>query len=206
MQSVLYRRKQTLFVSHTWTRNEASKKTDAGMDEPESKSVVRRISENQLAIRSSKKIANVTAAYGAYLQTRPDYTVSRRTVSAKYNPSGKVVVREHQQTTISKTRSDRGRNFTATDGSSKARMAMGRKIVYAGRLVPILGYGYVMHNTLTGTDTGLSRDEDLATRTVQGATILSTVQVAQYAMTERSMVGVMTGGMHSPSSILGVFR
>lgn len=128
----------------------SGKKKNADMDEPKSKNVVRRSTENQLAVRGSKKAANMTAAYGAYLQTRPDYTVSRRTVGARYNKSGKVIVGEHQQTTISKTRSDRGRNFTATDGSSKARMAMGRKIVFAGRLVPVLGYGYVVHNTLNG--------------------------------------------------------
>jgi hypothetical protein len=194
----LYRREQTLFVSYTWSRNAAvEKKSDPGMDEPESKNVVRRTTENQLAVRGSKKIANATAAYGAYLQTKPDSYIYEKQFASRYNKHGKVIVGAHTQRTVMHTRSDRGRNFKQTDGSRKRRMAMGRNIVYGGRLIPVLGYGFVIHNTLSGeVDPGQSRDMDMMGRTYQGATLLSIAQIGSHYQTGGSTINLLTAGRY----------
>lgn len=155
------------------------------MDEPESKSVVRRTTENQLAIRSSKKLANVTAAYGAYMQTRPLSKTVYKKNPARYHRSGTRYVGATTSRFTEHYTSEGGRNFRATDGSNKARLAMGRRVVYAGRLVPVLGYGYVIHNTLTGSVPG-NPDVDMASRTVQGATILSAVSAGEQLAAGRS--------------------
>ena len=84
------------------------------------------------------------------MQNRPDYRVVVTQHAARHNRQGRVIVGAHEQRTIEFTRTEGGRNFQKSDGSSKARRSMGRKIVFGGRLVPVLGYGYAVHNTLGG--------------------------------------------------------
>ena len=164
---------------------------------PDSKNVLRRSTENQLAVRSSKKLANITAAYGAYLQTRPDSRIVRRQYAGHYRRDGSAIVKSHEVRVTEFTKSDRGRNFKQTDGSSKARLAMGRRIVYAGRLVPVLGYGFVLHNTFSGgQDPEMSRDEDMMGRTYQGATLLATAQVASHYASGGSTINLLTAGRY----------
>lgn len=164
---------------------------------PDSKNVLRRSTENQLALRGSKKLANATAAYGAYLQTRPDSKIVRRQYAGHYRRDGSPIVKSHEVRVTEFTKSEQGRNFKQTDGSSKRRLAMGRGIVYSGRLVPVLGYGFVLHNTFSGrSDPGMSRDQDMMGRTYQGASLLATAQVASHYSTGGSTINLFTAGRY----------
>lgn len=176
-------------------------KKNAAVDDPEVKNVVRRSTENQIAIRGSKKLAAATVAYGASLQNRPDYRVVVTQHAARYNRQGTVIVGAHEQRTIEFTRTERGRNFQKSDGSSKARRSMGRKVVYAGRLVPVLGYGYAVHNTLSGGQQQGGR-EAMLERTYQGATLMAVGETVSHYKSGGSTVGLLTGGKYTPSSIL----
>lgn len=167
------------------------------MDEPESKNVMRRTTENQLAVRGSKKLANATAAYGAYLQTRPDSKIVQRQYSGHFRRDGSAIVRPHQVRVTEFTTSEKGKNFKQTDGSSKRRISMGRNIVYGGRLIPVLGYGYVLHNTFAGeVDPGQSRDMDMMGRTYQGATLLSIASIGSHYKSGGSTINLLTAGRY----------
>lgn len=165
------------------------------MDEPESKNVLRRTTENQLAVRGSKKAANLIAAYGAYLQTRPDSTIVRRQYSGHFRRDGSAIVKPHEVKVTEFTTSEKGKNFKQTDGSSKGRISMGRKVVFAGRLVPVLGYGYVIHNTLSGeVDPGNPTREDVMGRTYQGASLLAARSVVSHYSTGGTTINLLTAG------------
>lgn len=167
------------------------------------KNVARRTTENQIAIRGSKKLAASTVAYGAYLQNRPDYRVVRRQHAARYNRQGRVIVGAHEQRTIEFTRTEGGRNFQKSDGSHKRRVKMGKTIVHGGRLIPVLGYGYMVHNTLSG---GQQRGGDpLLERTAQGATLMAVGETVSHYQSGGTTVGLLTGGRHTPSSLLERF-
>ena len=171
-----------------------------------SKSTLQKSGENQLAIRGSKRAANAIAGYGAYLQTRPDSRIVSRQYSGHFRRDGSPIVRPHEVKVTEFTRSQRGRNYKQTDGSSKRRLAMGRATVYAGRLVPVLGYGFVLHNTFSGpSDPQMSRDRDMLSRTYQGATLLAIGDTASHYQSGGSTVGLLTAGRSTPSSILQRF-
>ena len=173
---------------------------------PAKKSMMQRSAENQLAVRGSKKIANATAAYGAYLQTRPESRSISKKHSARYHRDGTRYVGATTSRFTEHYTSDRGRNYRATDGSQKARLAMGRRLVFGGRLIPVLGYGFVIHNTLSGpAEPGMSRQEDMMSRTYQGGTLMAIGGVASHYQSGGSTVGLLTSGKMTPSSILKVF-
>lgn len=196
-----------LCVPYNWKGNEAfchAAKKNAKMDDSNVKNVARRSTENQIAIRGSRKLAASTVAYGTSLQTRPDYRVVRRQHAARYNRQGRVIVGAHEQRTIEFTKTEGGRNFQKSDGSSKSRVKMGKHIVHGGRLIPVLGYGYVVYNTLEGGQ--VSGHDPMLERTYQGATLLAVAETASHYKSGGSTVGLLTGGMHTPSSILGMFK
>lgn len=170
------------------------------------KNVARRTTENQIAVRGSKKLAASTVAYGAYLQNRPDYRVVRTQHAARYNRQGRVIVGAHEQRTIEFTKTEGGRNFQKSDGSHKRRVKMGKTIVHGGRLIPVLGYGYVVHNTLNGGQAAPgNRQEQMLGRTAQGATLLAVGETVSHYQSGGSTVGLLTGGKYTPSSLLEKF-
>lgn len=161
----------------------------------EKKSTVRRTTENQLAVRSSKKLAAYTAAYGASLQSRPGTYIFEKKFEARRNKSGKVIVGEHTQRTVMHSRSEGGRNFVNTDGSHRGRIKMGQHIVYGGRLIPVLGYGFVAYNTFGGpAEPGVSRDVDMISRTHQGATLLAVGSTVSHYQSGGSTINLLTAG------------
>ena len=172
---------------------------------PEKKSLLRRSSENQLAMRGSKKLANAVAAYGAYLQTRPHSRTVFKKHSARYHRDGTRYVGSTTSRFTEHYTSDQGRNYRATDGSQKARLAMGRRIVFGGRLIPVLGYGVVIHNTFSGGEPGMSRKEDMLVRTHQGSTLLAIGGAASHYKSGGSTIGLFTGGKTNPGKIVELF-
>jgi hypothetical protein len=147
LQSVLYSRKQTLFVSYSWARNAAFKKKDSGMDEPERKSVVQRGAENQVAVRGSKYLGAELVAYGTALKNKPDYTIVVTEHAARRNRQGTVMVGAKTQRTIEPTRSMGGRDFLQTDGKThKRRRKKVARYILLGRTMPLLGYTYMGMN------------------------------------------------------------
>ena len=167
----------------------AKKKVSQGNTKSRSKNVVRRTAENQLAVRGSKKVASATAAYGAYLQSRPYSTTYVKYHPARYNRQGTVIVGAHTQRTHMPTRTRDGRGFVRTDQRRHRGIAMGRGIVWGGRLIPVLGYGYVMHNTLSGPSNP-NHDMDMLGRTYQGGILLTAGEVLDTASSERSFQSV----------------
>ena len=183
-------------------RRSSGGKKNAKMDGSKVKNVARRTTENQIAVRGSKKLAASTVAYGAYMQTRPDYRVTTKQHAARYNRQGRVIVGAHEQRTIEFTTSEGGRNFQKSDGSTKRRVKMGKTIVHGGRLIPVLGYGYVVHNTLSG---GQQQGDPLLERTAQGATLMAVGETVSHYKSGGSTVGLLTGGKYTPSSLLERF-
>ena len=120
-----------------------------GYDASGRKKFWRRTAENQIAVRGSKYLGAYLVARGTALRNRPDYTVIRRYHAARYNRQGRVMVGGHWQKTIEPTRSDWGRNFQQTDHSrmNRKRKASAR-MIKTGRVLPILGYGYMAYNIM----------------------------------------------------------
>lgn len=79
---------------------------------------------------------------------------------------------------------------------------MGKRVQLAGRIVPILGFGYVMHNIVTGNSGPENRKGE---GFWQGAVIYGAQDAANYYGSGGSTVGLMTGGKETPSSIVERF-
>lgn len=115
-----------------------------------------RILENQIIGRSSKGLGRAMQARGAFLMSnRSLYTVTYRNNPARYNVQGTRYVGAHVQKTIEMTPADGGRGFLATETKKNPRgmphhAYMGRRIYSWGRIIPVLGFGAVMYNTLSG--------------------------------------------------------
>lgn len=101
-----------------------------------------------------------------------------------------------------------GRDFIATQTRANKRMVphhihMGKRVQLYGRLVPILGFGYVMHNVLTG-------ESGPVMRTGEGfghmALAYGAQDVAKHYQTGGSTIGLLTGGMKTPQSILEIIK
>ena len=129
------------------------------MDEPEvieSKGRLRRMTENQLIGRGTRKLGALMTARGAYYASnKAIYDVTYTHHAARYNVQGTRIVGAHTQKTIEMRRTNGGRDFVATQTRKNPygrphHVHMGNKIYSYGRLVPVLGLGYVMYNSLTG--------------------------------------------------------
>ena len=107
--------------------------------------------KNQVAVRGSRKAGTAIAAYGAYLQTKPYSTTYVKDHPARINRQGTVYVGAHQQRTHIPTPSRDGKGFLRTEKRRHRGIAMGRFMVWGGRLVPVLGYGYAGHSIVRGT-------------------------------------------------------
>lgn len=109
-----------------------------------------RSTRNQLLVRGAEKAGSALVASGmAGLSSKPLTKVTRRTVKAKKNPKGRVVVKEHRQTTISRTRTEGGRNFLSQQQRKKPAARSARRII-AGRSLPVMAYGFIAYDVLTG--------------------------------------------------------
>ena len=132
------------------------------MDESESKTQVetksrlRRTAENQIVGRGTKKLGGLLVARGAYYASNEAiYDVTYRHHAARYNVQGTRIVGAHTQKTIEMRRTQGGRNFVATQTRKNPygrphHVHMGNKMVAYGRIIPVIGLGYVMYNTLSG--------------------------------------------------------
>ena len=132
------------------TPGQKMKRRKKPVAEKSSNSRLQQTGKNQLAVRGSRKAGNMIAGYGAYLQNRPESYIFTKHHSARVNTQGTTYVGAHTQRTVEHYRSEGGRNFRATDGSSKHRAMRGRFLVWGGRLIPLLGYGYVGYSITRG--------------------------------------------------------
>lgn len=108
-----------------------------------------RTARNQVIIRGTKAVGGMLIASGmTALSNKPLTRVSRRTVSAKTNPKGKVVVREHRQTTIERTTTERGRNFLSQQQRKRPAARAARRI-FLGRALPVIAYGWIGYDLFT---------------------------------------------------------
>jgi hypothetical protein len=133
------------------TKKKSSEQPDqrVGYDAQGRKKFWRRTAENQFAVRSTKYVGAYLVASGTAMRNRPDYTVIRRYHVPRYNRQGRVMVGGHWQKTIEPTRSDYGRNFQQTDHAAQNRKRKGSaRRIKAGRVLPVLGYGYMAYNIL----------------------------------------------------------
>lgn len=132
------------------------KKSTSSKTEYQPKTRLRRAAENQIIGRGTKLMGSALAARGAYLQSNAAiYTVTYSKRPARYNVQGTRIVGAHTQKTIAMRRTPDGRDFVATQTRKNPyamphHIYMGKRMSYYGRLIPILGFGYVMHNIITG--------------------------------------------------------
>jgi len=97
-----------------------------------------------------------------------------------------------------------GRDFIATQTRANRRMVphhihMGKRVQLYGRLVPILGFGYVMHNLLTGQSQPEMRQGE---GFWQMAAVYGVQDVTKHYQSGGSTIGILTGGKDTPGSIV----
>lgn len=118
---------------------------------------IERTAMNQLVGRGSRALGGALAARGAfYASNAALYDVTYRKNPARYNVQGTRYVGESVQKTIEMRRTNGGRDFVATQTRTNPKgmphhVYMGRKMYSWGRIIPVLGFGYVMYNTFGGS-------------------------------------------------------
>jgi len=118
---------------------------------------IRKTVMNQVVGRGSRSLGAAIAARGAFLASNQAiYDVTYRKNPARYNVQGTRYVGESVQKTIEMRRTNGGRDFVATQTRTNPKgmphhVYMGRKMYSYGRIIPVLGFGYVMYNTFAGT-------------------------------------------------------
>ena len=142
------------------------------MDEPESqvesKTRLRKFAENQLVSRGSQRLGAAMMATGAYYASNQAiYDVTYTHNPARYNVQGTRYVGASVQKTIEMRRTNGGRDFVATQTRKNPygrphHVHMGNKIYAYGRIVPVIGLGYVMYNTVSGEPGQLREGEGWA--------------------------------------------
>ena len=136
------------------------KKVVESNEQIESKTRLRRMSENQVIGRGSRKLGALMTARGAYYASnRAIYDVTYTYNPARYNVQGTRIVGAHTQKTIEMRRTNGGRDFVATQTRKNPygrphHVHMGNKIYAYGRIVPVIGLGAVMYNSLNGQSGG----------------------------------------------------
>lgn len=161
--------------------------------------------ENQFVGRSTRLIGNALVARGAYLQSNQSISYTKTKFHpARYNVQGTRIVGAHTQRTFMLRRTPDGRDFLATQTKHNKRMVphhihMGKRVQLYGRIVPILGFGYVMHNIITGESGPENRKGE---GFWQGAVIYGAQDAANYYGSGGSTVGLLTGGKSSTEKIV----
>ena len=192
---------------HTPGQKMKRKRKPLKKEEPkyEPKSRIRQGIENQLVGRSSKLVGHALVARGAYLQSNQAISFTKTKFHpARYNVQGTRIVGAHTQRTFMMRRTADGRDFVATQTRPNKRMVphhihMGKRVQLAGRLIPVLGFGYVMHNIYSGEDQPSMRQGE---GFWQMAAIYGAQDVSKHYQSGGSTVGLMTGGMVTPGTIV----
>ena len=167
----------------------AAKETRIGYDQEGRKKFWRRTTENQIAVRGSKALGAYMVARGTQLRHQPNYTVKVTHHKARYNRQGTVMVGAHTQRTIEPTRSDYGRNFLQTDSKRiHKRRYKSKSMIKRGRILPLLGYGYMAYNIMGAPVQDPASDFE---RTYQGATLI---------MIGETLTHYQSGGYGNPLS------
>lgn len=142
-----------------------------GYDDKGQKQFWRRTTENQIAVRGTKALGAYYVTRGTQLRHQPNYTVKVTHHKARYNRQGTVMVGAHTQRTIEPTRSDYGRNFLQTDSKRiHRRRYKSKKMIKRGRIIPLLGYGFMAYNIMGAPVNETSSGFE---RTYQGATLIA---------------------------------
>ena len=129
---------------------------DESAPQVERKTRLRKFAENQIVSRGSQRLGAAMMASGAfYASNQAIYDVTYTHHAARYNVQGTRIVGAHTQKTIEMRRTNGGRDFVATQTRKNPygrphHVHMGNQLYSYGRLVPVLGLGYVMYNSLTG--------------------------------------------------------
>ena len=177
-------------------------KQPAYMTRGSEKTRLRKTAERQAVTRGSKALGNKMTQAGAVLAS--DYRgygyTTYRTVQAKRNPQGKVVMREHTQRTYQRYTTEGGRNFRSTS-DMRSRTSMGKKLIIGGRVVPVMGYGFVAHDVLRGEHQPLREGEGWAP--MAGAYAVSDAYT--HYQGGGSTIGLLTGGTQTPRSLVEMF-
>lgn len=193
-------------VFHTPGQKMKRRKTSSKDPIKQPKSRLRQSAENQVISRSTKLVGNALVARGAYLQSNQSISFTKTKFHpARYNVQGTKIVGAHTQRTFMMRRTPDGRDFVATQTRANKRMVphhihMGKRVQLYGRLVPVLGFGYVMHNIITGES---GPEQRTGEGFWQGAAIYAAGDTAEYYASGGSTIGLLTGGMVTPGTILG---
>ena len=195
-------------VFHTPGQKMKRRKSSAAEPEWKPKTRLEKSIENQVVGRSTKLVGHTLAARGAYLQSNAAiYSVTYTPKPARYNVQGTKIVREHTQKTIQMKRTPDGRDFVATQTRKNPyamphHIYMGKRMSYYGRLIPVLGFGYVIHNIVTGDEQPkLRKGEGFW----QGAAIYAAQDAASYYGSGGSTIGLLTGGESTAEKIVEMF-
>ena len=179
---------------------------DESRSQIETKSRLRKTAENQVIGRGTKKLGAFMAAKGAfYASNKAIYDVTYRHNPARYNVQGTRIVGAHTQKTIEMRRTNGGRDFVATQTRKNPygrphHVHMGNKIYSYGRLVPVLGLGYVMYNTLSGPGQQPEMREGEGWGPMMAA--YAAADVADYYKGGGSTMRLLTGGQIGVDTIL----
>lgn len=141
---------------------------DESAPQVERKTRLRKFTENQVVGRGTRKLGALMTPRGAYYASNQAiYDVTYTHHAARYNVQGTRIVGAYTQKTIEMRRTNGGRDFVATQTRKNPygrpyHVHMGNKIYAYGRIIPVLGLGYVMHNTLSGEPQQLREGEGWA--------------------------------------------
>lgn len=195
-------------VFHTPGQKMKRRKTSSKDPIKKPKSRLRQSAENQVISRTSKLVGNALVARGAYLQSNQSISyVKTKFHPARYNVQGTKIVGAHTQRTVMMRRTAGGRDFVATQTRPNKRMVphhihMGKRVQLYGRLIPVLGFGYVMHNIITGESGPEQRPGE---GFWQAAAVYAAGDTAEYYQSGGSTIGLLTGGLETPGSIVRRF-
>jgi hypothetical protein len=182
---------------------------------PKPKTRLRQSIENQVVSRTSKLVGNALVARGAYLQSNQSISFTKTKFhAARYNVQGTRIVGAHTQRTFMMRRTPDGRDFLATQTRANKRMVphhihMGKRVQLYGRLLPVLGFGYVMHNIYTGAEQPKMREGE---GFWQVAALYGASDTVEYYKSGGTTTGLLTGGnseklsIFNPKSIVELFE
>lgn len=110
-----------------------------------------RTTRNQLILRGADIAGKALIASGMKMLSEEGrlYTVTRTKVPARRNPQGKVIVREHEQRTFERTRTDGGRGYATEKSTMRVKKAGARRVV-VGKTLPAIAYGYIGYDLMKG--------------------------------------------------------
>lgn len=161
--------------------------------------------KNQIIGRGTKKLGAYMVARGSfYASNKAIYDVTYRKNPARYNVQGTRIVGAHTQKTIEMRRTNGGRDFVATQTrtnryGSPHHVHMGRKIHAYGRVIPVIGFGYVMYNSFSGSKPAPQRKGE---GFGQMAMAYATADIIDHYRGGGTTVRMLTGGKYGAETLL----